>query len=45
MFSVGNDEEDKNSEKNCVPTSIYGAFRYVINKKKYKLYSRHKNSN
>jgi hypothetical protein len=33
MFAVSNDEEDEN-EKICVPTSIYGAFRYVINKEK-----------
>jgi hypothetical protein len=34
MFSVGNDQEDEASEKICVPTSIYGAFRYVINKER-----------
>jgi hypothetical protein len=34
MFAVSNDEEDENSEKICVPTSIYGAFRYVINKER-----------
>jgi hypothetical protein len=34
IFAIGNDEEDENSEKICVPTSIYGAFRYAINKEK-----------
>jgi hypothetical protein len=34
MFSVGNDEEDENSEKICVPTLICGAFRYVVNKER-----------
>jgi hypothetical protein len=34
MFSVGSEENDENSEKNCVPTSIFGAFRYVINKER-----------
>jgi hypothetical protein len=33
MFSVGNDEEDENSKKIYIPTSIYKTFKYIIKKK------------